>query len=96
AFEVGRAVFELGAGRRRAEDPVDFGVGVDVLCRPGERVAKGQPCFRISHRDGYGLAAATAHLMAAVPIVDAPPAVAPLVQGRIAHNAAAIVVKPSA
>lgn len=95
AFEVGRAVFELGAGRRRAEDPVDFGVGVDVLCRPGERVVRGQPCFRVAHREGLGLQAAADHLRAGLRIDDAPPVVPPLVQGRIAHNAAAIVVKPA-
>jgi pyrimidine-nucleoside phosphorylase len=92
AFEIGRAVFALGAGRRRAEDPVDFGVGVEVVCRLGERVRAGQPCFRLAHRGGHGLEDAIAHLTAALRIEDAPPMVAPWVQGRISHNAAAIVV----
>jgi pyrimidine-nucleoside phosphorylase len=47
ALAVGRAVFGLGAGRARAEDPVHPGVGVDVLVKVGQRVERGQPLARM-------------------------------------------------
>lgn len=55
AYRMGRAAFVLGAGRRRAADPVDFGVGLEVLVKPGDSVERGQPVVRVSHRDGHAL-----------------------------------------
>jgi len=51
AGELGRAAFVLGAGRRRAQDPVHFGVGLKVACKVGDRVEQGQPLCRILHAD---------------------------------------------
>jgi pyrimidine-nucleoside phosphorylase len=55
ALAMGRAAFMLGAGRRRAEDPVDFGVGIQLHLKPGAAVAAGQPVLDIVHRDGFRL-----------------------------------------
>ena len=44
---VGRAMVELGAGRRKKEDPVDPLAGVRLLKRQGERVAAGAPIARL-------------------------------------------------
>jgi pyrimidine-nucleoside phosphorylase len=76
---VGRAAFVLGAGRRRAEDPVDFGVGLRVHVRPGSVVRRGQPLVTVLHRDGRALDEAKAALAEAIAIGDEPPTVPPLI-----------------
>ncbi|MEC7947574.1 MAG: thymidine phosphorylase, partial [Myxococcota bacterium] len=58
ALGVGRAAFVLGAGRRRAADPVHPGVGVRVHATPGEPVVRGQPLLTLVH-DTTGLEEAT-------------------------------------
>lgn len=70
---VGEAVFALGAGRRRAGDPVDFGVGVKIVAHRGERVANGSTVFRVYHRDGKGLEEAMALLQRSIHVVDRVP-----------------------
>jgi pyrimidine-nucleoside phosphorylase len=83
AWGVGRAAFVLGAGRRRAEDPVDFGVGLWVWGRPGQRVEAGQPLVRVLHRGGRALEEARAFLDEALVIGDEPAEVPPLIRARI-------------
>lgn len=55
AIGFGRGCFVLGAGRRRASDAVDFGVGLTLHAKRGESVESGQPLVTVSHRDGRGL-----------------------------------------
>lgn len=50
ALEVGRLVVELGGGRAKSDDAVDFSVGVESLKKPGAKVAKGDPVLRIHSR----------------------------------------------
>ena len=83
ARDVGVAAFRLGAGRVRAEDPVDFAVGLRVHARPGTVVERGQPLVTISHRDGRGLEDATALLRRGLPVGDAADLVPPLVHERV-------------
>ncbi len=80
---LGRAAFILGAGRRRAEDPVDFGVGLEVFGRPGARIERGEPLCTVWHRDGHALDEALAMVRTAMPIDDAPVVVSPLLQTMI-------------
>lgn len=47
---VGQAALQLGAGRARATDGVDFAVGFDQLVKVGETVHHGQPLCRIHAR----------------------------------------------
>jgi pyrimidine-nucleoside phosphorylase len=75
---VGRAAFVLGAGRRRAEDPVDFGVGCLVHAKPGDAVRPGDPLVTLIHRDGCALEEARAMVASAVVIADGAPSVPPL------------------
>jgi pyrimidine-nucleoside phosphorylase/thymidine phosphorylase len=79
---VGRAAFVLGAGRRRAEDPVDPGVGAIVDRKVGDEVRPGDVLLRLHHRDGRDLEAALALVRDAVEIGE-PVVVPPLVRGRI-------------
>ncbi len=43
ALEIGLAAVTMGAGRTRADQAVDPGVGIAVLGRPGDRVSQGAP-----------------------------------------------------
>lgn len=79
ALTIGRAAFQLGAGRRRASDPVDAGVGLLVHARPGMAVAPGQPMVTILHRDGRALEAARALVAEAISIGEEPVSEMPLV-----------------
>lgn len=81
---VGRAAFRLGAGRLRAEDPVDPGVGLWVDVEVGDEVVAGQPLVRVIHRDGKELEAARALLSEAVVIGEQPPSPLPLIVDEIA------------
>jgi pyrimidine-nucleoside phosphorylase len=47
---VGWAVQELGAGRRRQDDPVDHGVGAVLAAKTGDPVAGGQPVATVYAR----------------------------------------------
>ncbi|MGE9271067.1 MAG: thymidine phosphorylase [Verrucomicrobiales bacterium] len=47
---IGQAALQLGAGRSRATDHVDFAVGFDRLVKCGEKVHQGDPLCRIHAR----------------------------------------------
>ncbi|MHC4823300.1 MAG: thymidine phosphorylase [Planctomycetota bacterium] len=48
---LGQAAFELGAGRRRAEDPVHFGVGLTLAAKVGHGIEKGEPLLTVHHAE---------------------------------------------
>lgn len=84
ALSVGRAVLALGGGRERKGEPIDHGVGVEVLKKPAEAVQSGEVLARIYHRNGHGLEVAqqllsTAFKLSATP-VEAPPLILERVQ----------------
>jgi len=80
---VGRAAFVLGAGRRRAEDAVDMGVGARVHVNPGDTVVVGQPLITLIHRDGHSLEEALAFVADGVRVGEGPPEVLPLIVGSV-------------
>ena len=51
AEAVGVAVLELGAGRSKASDAVDFAVGCDQIVKTGTQVRAGDLLLRIHSRD---------------------------------------------
>ena len=57
AMDVALAALELGAGRTRAEDPVDHAVGISDLVKIGMHVAAGVPLCVIHANDPKRLAA---------------------------------------
>jgi thymidine phosphorylase len=89
AEAIGRASMALGAGRSRAGEPIDPAVGVYVLARPGEAVARGQALAELHHRNGAGLDAARALVASAFAIGDEAPDPAPLILGHMGAPAAA-------
>jgi pyrimidine-nucleoside phosphorylase len=62
AMAVALAALRLGAGRARAEDPIDHAVGVDGLVKVGDRVGRGDPLCRI-HASGEGPAREAAAML---------------------------------
>jgi pyrimidine-nucleoside phosphorylase len=70
AMEVALAALGLGAGRTRAEDPVDHAVGVSHLIKCGERVERGAPLCRIHANDETALAEVKERLENAIAITD--------------------------
>ncbi|MEZ0347004.1 MAG: thymidine phosphorylase [Thermus sp.] len=70
AYRVGLAVLALGGGRRKKGEPIDHGVGVYLLKKPGERVERGEALAILHHR-GRGVEEALAHLREAFVLGEA-------------------------
>lgn len=66
ALQVGRLCVELGAGRTKVGDAVDFAVGVECLRKEGDRVGAGEPVLRIHSRKPVDAAALGARILAVV------------------------------
>lgn len=71
AWRIGRAAFVLGAGRRRAEDPVHPGVGLLLDVELGSVVGAGDRLCVLRHAGGVGLAEAEALAAAAFSLAPA-------------------------
>ncbi len=85
AFDVGQAAMRLGAGRARAEDAVDPGVGVVLAVRRGDVVRAEMPLARVYARNEAAAAAAVREVGAAFDLA-APGTAAPsrpLVRGVV-------------
>jgi thymidine phosphorylase len=48
ALPFGIAAWRLGAGRARAQDPVQHAAGIDLHAKPGDTITEGQPLFTLS------------------------------------------------
>jgi pyrimidine-nucleoside phosphorylase len=88
AEQIGRAAVALGAGRGRLDDAIDPGVGIEVVARVGDRVAKGDPILTVHHRGGTGLEEAQARLSGAIDIGDLAPLTRPIVVARVSGESA--------
>lgn len=62
---VGRAVIELGGGRRRQGDRLNYRTGIEMLVRVGDRVSREQPIVRIFGEEKSSVDAAKYLLQAA-------------------------------
>jgi pyrimidine-nucleoside phosphorylase len=81
ARELGMAAVAMGAGRLRAEQPIDPAVGIEILAKPGERIEKGAPLARL-HTRGHAPQIAGRVLRAFV-VTGKAPRVKPLVLERV-------------
>ena len=72
AAEVGKTGVDLGGGRQKKGDPIDYGVG--IICHPkvGQELATGDPLFTIHANDQSKLVAARNRLLGAVNWSDKP------------------------
>jgi pyrimidine-nucleoside phosphorylase len=66
AAEVGKTGVDLGGGRARKGDPIDYAVGIICRAKVGAQVAAGDPLFTIHANDPARLEAARQRLLAAV------------------------------
>jgi pyrimidine-nucleoside phosphorylase len=66
AAEIGMTSVELGAGRSKKGDPIDYAVGLLVHRKVGDRVSAGEPLFTIHANDEAKLASAEKRLRGAV------------------------------
>jgi len=65
---IGQAALQLGAGRSRATDGVDFAVGFDQLVKCGETIHAGHPLCRIHARTAVDFDMAEAMLVKGIAI----------------------------
>lgn len=79
AEKVGRASMLLGAGRERAEAPIDHAAGIVLEVSPGDEVRAGAPLMTLHHNDPRQLDEARILAAQAVIIGDRPPSPAPLI-----------------
>ena len=70
---VGLAALALGAGRTRADQSIDHGVGFSRVAGPGDRVGAGRPLALVHARTEGEAAEAAAALRSAFELADAPP-----------------------
>ncbi len=83
ARAIAVAAWRLGAGRARKEDAVDFGAGVELHAKPGDRISAGQPIMTLHTSDPARFARADEALTGAVTYGSTPPVARPLVIDRI-------------
>ncbi len=66
AAEVGKTGVDLGGGRAKKGDPIDYAVGILVHAKVGDRLTEDDPIFTIHANDLAKLEAARQRLLAAV------------------------------
>ncbi len=72
AAEVGLTGVELGGGRQKKGDPIDYSVGIICQAKIGAQLAMGDPLFTLHANDRDKLEAARQRLLAAVTWSDTP------------------------
>ncbi len=82
--DVGLAVVELGGGRKRPQDSIDHGVGVDRIQPLGTKVSEGDPIAFVHANTEAQAQGAVAALTRSFRIADAAPEPRPVVLERVA------------
>jgi pyrimidine-nucleoside phosphorylase len=83
ALQIGLASVVMGAGRARADQAIDPGVGITLEAKPGTHVVAGAPLARLHVRKQADAAAVAGRVLSAFELADAPFATRPLVLDRI-------------
>lgn len=86
AREVGLTVVEMGGGRKKKGDAIDFGVGVVCHAKVGDRVAVGDPLCTVYASDEFSAQTGIVRLHAAWLVEAAPSNPLPVVLDRIASG----------
>jgi pyrimidine-nucleoside phosphorylase len=89
ALSIGLAAVAMGAGRTRADQAVDHGVGIFVDKKPGDRVERGEPLARLRVRDRSRAQPIVERIRDAFVVGDARFEIGPLVLDRIDANSTA-------
>lgn len=79
-YEIGMIAVELGAGRKRQDDPIDPTAGIEVLASVGDPVRAGEPVAVLSwSRDGIDAAGLARRYLAAIAVTADRPLARPLI-----------------
>ncbi|HSC85977.1 MAG TPA: thymidine phosphorylase [Polyangiaceae bacterium] len=82
ARAVGLAAVELGAGRSRADQAVDPGVGIELCLKPGQQVRAGEELARVFARETARGERCVERVLGAYELADEAPPPRPLLLGR--------------
>ncbi len=82
---IGRAITDLGGGRRTVEDTVDPSVGFVITVKPGDRVKANEPIASIFAKDAEGIAAGQAALREAI-VIGESGTLTPLISHRVSSR----------
>ena len=80
---LGLGVVAMGGGRTSLGAAIDPRVGFVLHVAPGDPVSVGQPLGTVHAADAGGLADGVRRLRDAIELMDGPPALKPLIRGRI-------------
>ena len=83
---IGLAVMTLGGGRRRADDAIDYAVGISAMRGIGSKVGGDAPICVIEARNDDDARAAASRILTAVEIAAAEPDPAPVIHRRISAD----------
>jgi thymidine phosphorylase len=83
ALPFGIAAWRLGAGRARAQDPVQAGAGIELHVKPGDTVTAGQPLWTLHTDEPARFDRALESLEGAWAIGSSAPERGPIVRERI-------------
>jgi pyrimidine-nucleoside phosphorylase len=78
--EIGRIVMDGGGGRKKLEDKIDYGVGLYIHAKPGDRVNIGDPLVTAYFNDENKLVEMRERILKAYEISDNPPQLEPLIK----------------
>ncbi len=78
--EIGRIVMDWGGGRKKLEDKIDYGVGLYIHAKLGDRINIGDPLVTAYFNDEIKLAEMRARILKAYEISDNPPQLEPLIK----------------
>jgi pyrimidine-nucleoside phosphorylase len=79
---IGRAILELGGGRRTIDDVIDPAVGFVIPAKPGDKVKLGEPLASVFARDPSGIAAGLEGLREAI-VIGERGSLSPLISHRV-------------
>ncbi len=84
---IGLAILDIGGGRRRAEDKIDYSVGLTGMIRVGERADADRPLCILHARDEEGWSRAARAIRGAVRLGEAAPPKIPEVREKLVRLA---------
>jgi pyrimidine-nucleoside phosphorylase len=84
---IGRAILELGGGRRTIEEEIDPSVGFVIPAKPGDRVKAGEPLASVFARNRDGIETGFQALREAIVIGDGG-SLTPLITHRVTASGA--------
>ena len=80
---IGLAVVALGGGRQKKGDPIDYGVGITVHAKVGDRVAAGETLCTVHAANAAAAQSVVEQILAAYTLGDAAVAPLPIVYARV-------------